>query len=122
MDIVENPQTKELFLSSGEVIDGCTRLYSFDGTPYAKSIGGWEVTGQAPHAQAWFDEPGRYGTFYGSMSVAMMDGNKWFKFTMGDNISYLRNWAIDAQEANVVSVNNCKAYSCRNVARSKSSY
>lgn len=119
-NIVENPQTKELFLAGNCTHEeGRTNTVAFDGTPVSQNIQGWKVIGQAPHAQAWFDEPGQYSTLYGSMSVAMLDGDKWLKFEMGDNIAYLRNWLKDASASGVVSVANQLAYSCRNVARSK---
>lgn len=122
-NIVENPNTKELFLASTcDSGNGKVTTYAFDGTPIAQNIDGWEVVGQAPCVQAWYDEPGRYGTFFGSMSVAMLNGEEWLKFEMGDNISYLRNWLQDAEAHNTVSIANQRAYSCRNIARSKATH
>ena len=116
-NIIENPTTKEIFLQGfGQ------QFYSFDGTPYSADTIGWKVVGQAPDVKSWIAEPGNYGTFYGSMTVAMLDGKKWLQFTMGDNISFLRNWLLDAQSHNTVSIVNQRAYSDRNVARSKATY
>ena len=115
-NIVENPQTKELFLA------GYSGGIAFDGTPYCLDVTGWAVVGQAPHAEAWFSNPGDYSTLYGSMSVAMLDGDKWLQFEMGDNIAWLRNWLRDASATNTVTVANQRAYSSRNIARSKATH
>jgi len=119
-NIVENPNTKELFLASNCYSGNeFVTTYAFDGTPISQNITGWKVIGDAPCVKAWYNEPGNYSTFFGSMTVAMLDGEKWLKFEMGDNISYLRNWLQDAQAGNIVTIANERAYSCRNVARSK---
>lgn len=116
-NIVENPTTKELFLQGyGQ------QVLSFNGTPYNIDTAGWEVVGQAPNAEAWINEPGNYNTFYGSMSVAMLDSGKWLNFTMGDNIAYLRNWVSNAKSHTTVSIANLRAYSDRNVARKQASF
>jgi hypothetical protein len=123
-NIVENPETKELFLAGNCTHEECrTNTIAFDGTPISQNIENWRVVGQAPNAQAWLDEPGKYGTLYGSMTIAMLDGDKWIAFDIGETIAYLRNWVKDASENDVVvSVANQKAYSSRNVARSKATY
>ena len=120
-NIVENPNTKELFLASDCRSNGLVTTFAFDGTPIAQKIDGWKVIGQAPCVQSWYDEPGRYGTFYGSMSIAMLVDGEWKTFKMGESIAHLRNWLQDAETHNTVSIANQRAYSCRNVARNKAS-
>lgn len=115
MNIIENPQTKKLYA------EGQESLYDFDGTPYAKvDTTGWKVIARNVRCvNDWQAEPGNYGTYYGLISVAMIekDGRKSF-FKMGDNISYLLNWVKDASLNVTVGYVWLGAYSDRNVARS----
>lgn len=118
LTIVEQPETKKLYAVSDS---GC---YAFDGTPVKLDTTGWRViTANVPTVADWQREPGNYRTYYGAVTVAVIenDGHK-ATFKMGDNISYLVNWLQDAKHSlayEAVSYQWIAAYSDRNAARAQ---
>lgn len=117
MNIIENPQSKELFAHVGGTI------YAFDGTPYTvpADVTGWPIVAQVENVDAWIAAPGDCRTYYGAVTVTTVEKSGCRStFKMGDNISYLLNWLSDARETlEAVSYQWIGAYSDRNVARSK---
>lgn len=114
-NIVESPQTKELFLQA----EG--QLLRFDGTPYAQpDTSHWLIIGQASCANTWFSEPGKSGTLHGRVTICLIEteDSKPTTFTMGGTLAYIRNWVSDAKARNfdVYTINE-RAYSDRNKAR-----
>lgn len=120
--IVENPETKELFFVSHQTSEKSYTVYDFGGTPLNADISEWNIIHKdVPFAQAWFDSPGEYSTFYASCTVDHWASTKDHKtFTMGESILYIRNWLKDAKATSEsVYALHWKAYSDRNMARSK---
>lgn len=116
MNIIENPTTKKLYA------EGQESLFDFDGTSYTRpDTTGWKVIARNVRCVVdWNTAPGDYNTFYGAISVFMIesDGRK-SSFKMGDNISYLLNWIKDVPASYTVSYQWIGVYSDRNIARSK---
>jgi len=116
INIVENPDTKELYAEIGP-----QQIMAFDGAPYAQTLTGWQVVGQALSAKHWMTAPGDCRTYYGAIDALVVypDG-KSDTYRLGETISWLRNWIADMERQATVSVMWLAAYSDRNVARAKS--
>lgn len=112
MDLIENPQTNEVFLDAAQF----GVIYALDGTPYGKGKyqAAWPKVNHSdvPSLTAWARDPGKYSRAH--YIKARLTNRLGKHFTAGGSFSYVTSWAKD----NGARVILLACYSSRNVARS----
>lgn len=111
MNLIENPQTNEVFLDA----DQFGIIYAFDGTVYGKDKhqATWPKVNHAdvPSLAAWAQDPGKYSPCH--HVKARLTDKQGHHFTVGGSFLYIVCWA----EYYDIKVTLLGCYSSRNRAR-----